>query len=251
MDYSNIFGNRASSYIDASGSWPATRDQELASFISLLALKPGERFLDIPCGSGLVAEKIEHTIDYLGLDPAQAFVTHCQTQGIAAVQAPMRCTELPSESFDVIGSLTGVHHESHRVELYKEWFRLLKPGGRIVIVDVAQGSSVGQFLNGFVDEWNSDGHQGYFLTEQDGQWVKEAGFSTPFINQSSYAWLAPNDIAMYRFMLNLFGLDKQPQLVDMQAAWRMLGWRPDEQACRVPWSLSAISAYKPRGGAFD
>ena len=247
MDYSNIFENRASSYIDASQCWPDTREQEFENFVSLLALQPGERLLDVPCGSGLVAKKLAHSIEYLGLDPAKAFVTHCQAQNIPAVQAQMRCTELPSENFDVIGSLTGVHHEPNRAELYKEWFRLLKPGGRIVIMDVSVGSPVGLFLNGFVDKWNSAGHQGDFLTELDTQYVAEAGFSTPLISQSSYNWLAPNDLAMHSFMLNLFGLDKQPSLAEMQIAWEKLGWQPDEQVCRVPWSLNVINAYKPLG----
>jgi len=55
---------------------------------------------------------------------------------------------------------------------------------------------------------------------------------------------------MYRFMLDLFGLDKQPSLTDMQMAWKNLGWQADEQACWVPWTLRVISAYKPEGAAF-
>lgn len=247
MDYSNIFGSRASSYIDASQSWPDTRLQELENFINLLALQSGERFLDVPCGSGLVAKKIDQSIEYLGLDPAQAFVTHCKAQNIPAVQAQMRCTELPSESFDVIGSLTGVHHESNRAELYKEWFRLLKPGGRIVIIDVSEGSPVGLFLNGFVDKWNSAGHQGDFLTELDNLCITQAGFARPLTSQSSYDWVAENDLAMHSFMLNLFGLDKHPPLAEMQIAWTKLGWQADEHVCRVPWSLRVIEVYKPLG----
>src|SRR5699024_9848877 len=131
------------------------------------ALKTGERFLDVPCGSGLVAEKLAPNTDYLGLDSSQQFISHYQTKGIPAVQASMHCTELPSAHFDVIDSLTGVHHETHRAGLYKEWFRLLKPGGRVLIAYSALGSPVDHFLNGFVDQWNSEGHQGYFLRDED------------------------------------------------------------------------------------
>ncbi|MAB24328.1 MAG: hypothetical protein CMK78_08260 [Pseudomonadales bacterium] len=251
MDYSAIFGSRAISYLGASERYPAIREQEIARFVDLLCLKPGETFLDIPCGNGLVSERIAPTVRYLGLDPAATFVDHCRNRNKPVVQSSMRCTGLPSGSVDVIGSLTGIHHEADRLTLYAEWFRLLRPGGRLVIADVACGGEVDRFLNEFVNEWNSEGHDGNFLCEQDVQLVKQSGFANVLFSQLNHDWQASTEIEMYDFMLALFGLDKQPSLAATQEAWRHLGWSKDREVCRLPWSLSVISAQKPEVATFE
>lgn len=74
--------------------------------------------------------------------------------------------------------------------------------------------------------------------------MAEAGFAAPLVRQLSYHWQAPNEMTMYHFMLDLFGLDKHPALTDMQMAWRQLGWKQNEQVCLVPWSLGVMRIYK-------
>jgi cyclopropane fatty-acyl-phospholipid synthase-like methyltransferase len=70
MDYSCIFNQRAQSYINASVNWPAVREHEFAAYLDSLHLKPGERFLDVPCGTGIVAARIDDRVNYFGLDPS-------------------------------------------------------------------------------------------------------------------------------------------------------------------------------------
>lgn len=43
MDYSAIFGERAGFYIEACERWPDVRAEELAAFLSAVALVPGEQ----------------------------------------------------------------------------------------------------------------------------------------------------------------------------------------------------------------
>ena len=46
-----------------------------------------------------------------------------------------------------------------------------------MIADVAEGSAVGAFLNGFVDRYNSQGHDGLFLSDADGAALAAAGLA--------------------------------------------------------------------------
>lgn len=251
MDYSCIFNQRAQSYINASVNWPTVRKHEFVAYLDVLNLKPGERFLDVPCGTGIIAALIDDRVNYSGLDPSGPFVAHCQAQGIPVVKASMRTTGLPDASFDVIGSLTGIHHEAQRAEIYSEWYRLLRPGGRLLLMDVWKGSSSDAFLNGFVHAWSSHGHSGDFVQDADLHALRDEGFVDLAVRQIDYHWCAPSEVAMHDFMQDLFGLDRQPGLSLMLQAWRQLGWQQAVEACRIPWTLAAVSALKPGGQLYD
>lgn len=244
MDYSTIFSDRASRYVVASAHAPDIRANEFRAYFNCLALRGKERFLDTPCGSGQACAWLPDGVSYFGLDPAADFVRACADAGAAVVQSDMRQTPFQDGCFDVIGSLAGVHHEADRLDLYSEWWRLLCPGGRLVLTDVWAGSAVALFLNGFVAEWNSQGHEGKFLNAADLATLSAVGFSRLEVHQLSYDWEAHSDVAMYEYMLDLFGLDRKPDISEMQKAWRLLGWRPEGEACKVPWALASISVVK-------
>lgn len=118
MDYSSIFAARAADYVRASTSAPTIRAAEFAAYVDCLQLRPSERFLDAPCGSGQAHLWLPDKVAYLGLGPAPDFMGACSATGIPAVLGDMRATPLQSAYFDVEGSLAGVHHEAQRRALY-------------------------------------------------------------------------------------------------------------------------------------
>lgn len=251
MDYSSIFKQRAHRYVAASQRFPEVRAQEFIIYLDCLGLHAGELVLDLPCGLGQAFLLIPPGIEYIGLDPAEDFIVACAGTGAQVVQSGVRHMPFQNNSLDVIGSLTGVHHEIQRTELYAEWFRLLRPGGRLVLMDVWAGSRVDVFLNGFVDRWNSQGHAGYFLQQEDLNGLQRAGFSQVAARQLYYSWHAPTDMDMHTFMTDLFGLDLLPDMPEMKQAWHELGWRQAETGCRIPWSLAVVTANKPEGSAYE
>lgn len=53
-----------------------------------------------------------------------------------------------------------------KAQVFKEFQRVLNPHGRMLIVDVEEDTGTAHFLNHFVDEYNSMGHNGEFINEQ-------------------------------------------------------------------------------------
>lgn len=242
QDYSSIFGQRAARYVKASELFSGIRSQEFSRYASLLAPAEGQRVLDVPAGNGMARDYLPSACVYVAQDPARDFASACRAQGIEVRQAPLRDSGFESGSFDVIGSLTGLHHEAQRGQIYLEWARLLKPAGRLVILDVATGSLTGTFLNGFVDRWNSEGHRGDFLGEEDLSIIRNSGFRLVTAKILEYCWVSDTERDMHRFMTDLFGLDLEPSLAALVEELGRLGARRCEKGYSVPWALLAITA---------
>ncbi len=126
----------------------------------------------------------------------------------AAILAPCQNIPLPPASCDAICSLAGVHHLHDRDPVYAEWFRLLRPGGRVVLADVAEGTPVGGFLNGFVDRYNTQGHDGRFINAADESALRSAGFGQVAGVDVSYYWRFRDLDHAESFCKDLFGLDR-------------------------------------------
>lgn len=126
------------------GLGPAFRHRTL----SYAALRPGERVLDVGCGTGvltrLAADVVGPQGEVVGIDPGPAMIVEARRNARAAgnrAQFRLAAIErLPfaDRHFDVTLSSFMLHHLPPEVKAQglREVYRVLKPGGRIVAVDV-------------------------------------------------------------------------------------------------------------------
>jgi SAM-dependent methyltransferase len=128
------------SQIPGIGRWD---DDLVDMIIQVLDLKPGERVLDLACGSGDHARRlVRRNLDVLGVDIAPSLVAHCQQmaagEGLATdrfEQGDMR--ELDYEgAFDALLLLSGsfgFFDEATNRDVLARLARALKAGGQALI----------------------------------------------------------------------------------------------------------------------
>jgi ubiquinone/menaquinone biosynthesis C-methylase UbiE len=109
--------------------------------VDVAALRPGERVLDVACGTGavarLAAERVEATGTVAGLDinPGMLSVARSVTQAGAPIkwyESSVEEMPLPDEAFDVVLCSLGVQFFPDRLAALREMRRVLAPGGRLV-----------------------------------------------------------------------------------------------------------------------
>jgi len=113
-------------------------------------LTASSRVLDVACGPGIVVEALARAAgEVVGCDITPEMLdkarNRCAAAGLTNVGfVPGRAEALPFEdaSFDAVVSRSAVHHFPDPAAALREMARVVKPGGRVITVDVQSAESV-------------------------------------------------------------------------------------------------------------
>lgn len=104
----------------------------LDELLERITFPPQGHILDLPCGPGWLT----HELRGKGFEvtAADLFPEHYQGRGAPAVRVDMNQPfPLPDESFDVVVSAEGVEHLENPWLAFREFARVLKKGGELVV----------------------------------------------------------------------------------------------------------------------
>lgn len=145
--YKDIFSQRADSYHQAMSECPQARALEFKNTIEQVHIPDGSKICDLPSGGGYLWQYLpDNGLHFTAVEVSNYFFQNCpEDKHRERVLSELHEVALPDESFDIVFSVTGLHHIEDREAVYIELFRLLKPGGVAVIAEVKQGSPVACF----------------------------------------------------------------------------------------------------------
>lgn len=112
-----------------------------ATLVEQAALQPGQRVLDVACGTGavtqLVAQQVGPTGQVVGLDLTPGMLAIARTRPAATTasiewqEGSAEALPFPDASFDVVLCQQGVQFFPNRVAALREMRRVLVPGGKL------------------------------------------------------------------------------------------------------------------------
>ncbi|WP_284645843.1 class I SAM-dependent methyltransferase [Paenibacillus silviterrae] len=148
-----VFGQNAEKYVS---SVSHAQGEDLELLLEWLVPNPSWTVLDVATGGGHVAKAVAPHVGYV-------FATDLTREMLAAAQKHVQAAcgnvrfltadaeKLPflDESFDAVTCRIAAHHFPHAERFIQETARVLKPGGKLILIDnVVQGDGrIGHFVN--------------------------------------------------------------------------------------------------------
>lgn len=147
--------------------------------VMYLPAKPGGRLLEVGCGSGLMLKRM-FDLGWLveGVDFDPVAVENSRRKGLQVRLGTMEEQEYPDNHFDAITMIHLIEHVHEPTRLLCECYRVIKPGGRLVIVTPNIESLGHQLFKASCFHLDPPRHLHLFSLSSLRQLIEKAGFHT-------------------------------------------------------------------------
>lgn len=114
---------------------PGGMDELDAAAMYLHAPAAGARVLDVGCGSGVLLARMKSLgWEAQGVEVDPGGVAAAQARGVSVHQGQLAEANFPDHHFDAVHSAHVIEHVHDPAALLRECFRILKPGGKLVVI---------------------------------------------------------------------------------------------------------------------
>ncbi len=205
MNYSKSFVNRIQKYINTVNKYPNAMNYEFKTTLRHLNIKDKDNVINLLAAGSPINKYIKDDINFTYKEyETEDFSEICKVHKFSFDKIPEQ-----NNSIDKILIQAVLHHvdNNDRDKLYSECYRILKKDGILVIGDVLKYSEQANFLNVYVDKYNSNGHKGIFFDLSDKDLIIKNGFMVE-TKIEKFFWIFRSKEEMIDFIKNLFNLDK-------------------------------------------
>lgn len=180
-DYKDFFSKNADAYANSSSHRSGT---DLATAIEHLKLHDDFVAIDLASGTGFtamaLAEHVMKVVAYDGtsemLEKAKKLAAEKNLSNIEYVVGDVSDIPFPDNTFDIATCRRAAHHFTDKAKFFSETYRILKPGGKLGLVDMSRPPLDEADLFNTIERIRDTSH---VAAEKESDWIKlaeNAGF---------------------------------------------------------------------------
>ena len=240
QEYEAIFNHRGNSYAAAMEKYPAARASEFENLFRHVDLGEVRTVADVPSGSGYLTTYLPASVTVDAYDPTVSFREH----GVAIFPIDLGCPRLARRDYDLIVSLASLHHVEDKRGFFRSLAEHVRPGGKIILADIAASSRLVDFLDGFIGLHNGTGHEGmYFSPDNPFDFgMDHERLADVRIETLPCPWHFEDRAAMVEFSTLLFGAATAGRKDAERAIVDCVGVTDGDASAVMAWELTYITA---------
>lgn len=249
---SEFSGRRAATYRDALASYGDAWRADIASMRRFLAPKPGERILEIGAGNGYFSRAIADIVGPDGLlvatDPSTDQLADLEAEAthgnIRVVETAAEVLAVAERDHDAAWSRGAFHHVANKTAAFERIAELVRPGGRLVIVDVFAGTQLARYFDGTIARTCCTGHEVAFLSREFAESLCAlTGWEAPVFHDVTTPWEFAEREDIGRFLALLFSAKDGVSAEEcLEAAERFLTVTPTWSGWALQWPMTVMTA---------
>ncbi len=168
-------GQRAALFKEALAEYPNARRDDFMLMRRYLQPQNGDHILGFGEGSGhfcrVIAEAVGAAGKYVITEPSPELFCNLPQDVLDLPQVFTEITavedlDFPAQSFDKAWACGAFHHCTDQTRAITQIYRTLKPGGRMVIFDIFQGTAMARHFDTCVARYCETGHEVKFMSEE-------------------------------------------------------------------------------------
>lgn len=245
-------GIRAQLYKEALTEFPRARAGDIVLMHKYLSPQTGETILEVGAGNGLFSGVIADVLlpggKLIVTDPSkeQLFgVSELGRKNIEIRNEGADTLTIQENSVDAIWSFGAMHHVFNKTASFKNFFNVLKQGGRVVIGDVFSGSDLARHFDDRVAKFCATGHEVSFWSREYAESLCFLnGFEKPEFFDFNAMWVFDTKKDIGVFLYKLHAMTKTTPEECLQGAEEILGVTEKEGKYYLSWPMTMIVVKK-------
>lgn len=161
---------RSKLYKEALQEYPKAREMDFEIMKTFLNPQKNETILEVWAWSGFFSWNIADNCKKLYVsDPSKdqlQEIKNLNKSNIRAIQWWAEELNLPENSIDSIWSFWAIHHCLNKTQAFQNFQKILKPWGKLIIVDVLSGSDLASHFDDKVAKYCISWHEVSFLSNE-------------------------------------------------------------------------------------